>query len=47
MAEKNSVWDDFTNQYGLSKTLRFELKPDWKNTGTRQKERESRRSQPD
>ena len=27
MAEKNSVWDDFTNQYGLSKTLRFELKP--------------------
>ncbi|OIO19978.1 MAG: type V CRISPR-associated protein Cpf1 [Candidatus Magasanikbacteria bacterium CG_4_10_14_0_8_um_filter_32_14] len=24
---KNNVWDKFTNQYSLSKTLRFELKP--------------------
>jgi len=24
---KDSIWSDFTNQYALSKTLRFELKP--------------------
>ena len=23
----NKIWDQFTNQYSLSKTLRFELKP--------------------
>lgn len=27
MEAKRSIWDDFTNQYSLSKTLRFELKP--------------------
>jgi CRISPR-associated protein Cpf1 len=27
MNENKSVWDDFTNMYRLSKTLRFELKP--------------------
>ena len=28
MAEsENYIWDKFTNQYSLSKTLRFELKP--------------------
>ncbi len=28
MAEsENCIWDEFTNQYSLSKTLRFELKP--------------------
>jgi len=24
---KSSIWDSFVNQYSLSKTLRFELKP--------------------
>jgi CRISPR-associated protein Cpf1 len=27
MAKMKSIWDEFTNMYSLSKTLRFELKP--------------------
>jgi CRISPR-associated protein Cpf1 len=27
MLESKSIWDEFTNKYSLSKTLRFELKP--------------------
>lgn len=27
--EPKSIWDKFTNQYSLTKTLRFELKPMW------------------
>ena len=27
MTNYKSIWDEFTNKYSLSKTLRFELKP--------------------